>query len=202
MVKEKLMVMAILAFMGVASYALAHCGSCGVGDNNTHAHEGDNNMQATQTNFTFNTITGEQTDLESYHGKIVLIVNTASKCGYTKQYAGLEELYDKYKDKGLVVIGFPANNFGNQEPGSNEEILQFCTTNFDVSFPMMEKISVKGDDISPLYEYLTTESGFEGDIKWNFTKFLLDRDGKPVARFETKVAPMSDEITSKIEELL
>jgi glutathione peroxidase len=152
--------------------------------------------------FHFNTITGDSASLADFKGKVILMVNVASKCGNTPQYAGLEELYRKYKDQGLVVIGFPANNFANQEPGTNEEILEFCTSTYDVTFPMMAKINVKGDDINPLYNYLTAESDFKGEIKWNFTKFLLDRDGNVVDRFETPVKPMSDEIVKAIEKQL
>jgi glutathione peroxidase len=148
------------------------------------------------------TINGDTTKLSDFAGKVVLLVNTASECGFTPQYDGLEELHRKYSDSGLVVIGFPANNFGNQEPGTNEEIFTFCRTKFDVTFPMMAKISVKGDDKHPLYVYLTEKSSYAGEIKWNFTKFLLDRDGKPVARFEPSVEPLSDELVEYIEKLL
>lgn len=144
-------------------------------------------------------------DLSQYKGKAVLIVNVASKCGFTKQYAGLEKLYEQYKDKGLVVIGFPANNFGGQEPGSNEEIKEFCSTKFDVSFPMMAKISVKGDDKAPVYKFLTekeTAGDFAGEIKWNFNKFLIGRDGKIVARYDSKVAPQSEQLTKDVEAAL
>ena len=153
-------------------------------------------------NIPFNTITGEQTSLAKYEGKVILIVNVASKCGFTKQYAGLEKLYQKDGDKGLVIIGFPANNFANQEPGTNAQILAFCKSTYDVNFPMMAKISVKGDDIHPLYKYLTTQSGFNGDIRWNFTKFLLNRKGEPVARFDSAVEPLSDDIVGSIEKQL
>lgn len=148
------------------------------------------------------TITGEKTSLADYDGSVVLLVNVASECGFTKQYAGLEELYNAFKDSGLVVIGFPANNFGGQEPGSNSEILQFCQSRFDVTFPMMAKISVKGDDKHLLYTYLTEQSDVPGEIGWNFNKFLLGRDGKVEARFESAVEPMSDELVSKMKELL
>jgi glutathione peroxidase len=150
----------------------------------------------------FASITGDTTDLAAFDGRVVLIVNTASKCGYTPQYAGLEELYQTYKDSGLVVIGFPANNFGGQEPGSNEQILQFCTSRFDVTFPMMAKVSVKGADKHPLFKYLTEESPLPGEIKWNFSKFLLDRDGRLVARWDSAVKPMSDEIVKAVKEAL
>ena len=140
---------------------------------------------------------GGQIDLSKYKGKKILIVNTASKCGYTPQYTELQQLYDKYKDK-LVILGFPANNFGAQEPGSNAEISEFCKRNYGVTFPMAEKVSVKGDDIHPLFQYLTDEAkkmGVEDPIKWNFTKFLIDEKGKLVAVFPSKVKPMSEELT-------
>lgn len=140
---------------------------------------------------------GKEIDLASLKGKKVLIVNTASKCGYTPQYTELEQLHKAYKDK-LVVIGFPANNFGQQEPGTNEEIQEFCQKNYGVTFLMAEKVSVKGDDIHPLFKYLTEEAkklGVEDPIKWNFTKFLIDEKGKLVAVFPSKVKPMSEEIT-------
>jgi glutathione peroxidase len=125
-----------------------------------------------------------------------MIVNTASKCGNTPQYKELEELYEKYKDK-LVIVGFPANNFGGQEPGSNEEIKEFCTKNYGVTFPMAAKISVKGDDIAPIYKYLTDEAkklGVDDPVKWNFTKFLLDENGKLIAVIHNKTKPMSEEV--------
>src|SRR2546429_363182 len=134
--------------------------------------------------------------LSAYKGKVALIVNVASQCGYTPQYAGLEKLYEKYKDKGFVVLGFPANNFGAQEPGTNEEIKTFCTRNYNVTFPMYSKISVKGSDKAPLYKFLTDANANPttgGEIKWNFTKFLVGRDGKVIARFEPKVTPDSPE---------
>lgn len=150
----------------------------------------------------FNTITGKSTDLDHYKGKVVLIVNTASKCGFTRQYEGLEKLYKANRKKGFVVIGFPANNFRNQEPGTNEEIQKFCQTIYDVTFPMMAKISVKGDDMHPLYRYLTEDSPFPGDITWNFNKFLLDQNGKVVARYDSKITPEDPKLIAKIDELL
>jgi glutathione peroxidase len=150
--------------------------------------------------FTMNSIDGKPTPLAEYKGKVVLIVNVASKCGYTPQYAGLEALYRKYKDQGFVLIGVPANNFGSQEPGTNEEIKTFCKRNYDVTFPMMAKVSVKGADEAPLYQYLTSTGG--GDVKWNFTKFLVDRDGKVIARFEPAVTPDAPELTAAIEKAL
>lgn len=139
-------------------------------------------------------------DFANYKGKKILIVNTASKCGYTKQYTELEELYKKYKDK-LVVIGFPANNFGGQEPGTNAEIKEFCTGTYKVTFPMAAKISVKGDDIHPLYQWLTSKEKngvLDAEVKWNFNKFLLNEKGELVAYFPSKVTPLSEEITSKL----
>ena len=135
-------------------------------------------------------------DFSKYKGKKIMIVNTASKCGNTPQYAELEALYEKYKDK-LVIVGFPANNFGGQEPGSNTEIREFCTKNYGVTFPMASKVSVKGDDIDPLFKYLVNEAqklGVEDPIKWNFTKFLIDENGKLVAVFHHKTKPMSEEV--------
>ena len=141
---------------------------------------------------------GSPLDLSQYKGKKLLIVNTASKCGFTPQYADLEKLYEKYKDK-LVIVGFPANNFGQQEPGSNGEIQEFCKKNYGVSFPMSEKVDVVGDHTDPLFKYLTEEAKKLGVqdpvIKWNFTKFLIDENGKLIAVFPSKVTPMSDEIT-------
>jgi len=139
---------------------------------------------------------GGSIDFSKFKGKKIMIVNTASKCGNTPQYAELEQLYEKYKDK-LVIVGFPANNFGQQEPGSNEDIKEFCTKNYGVSFPMASKISVKGDDVAPIYKYLTEEAkklGFEDPVKWNFTKFLLDENGKLITVIHNKTKPMSEEV--------
>jgi len=147
-------------------------------------------------------IDGKEVDLAQYQGKVVLIVNVASKCGYTPQYEGLQALYEKYDKDGLVVLGVPANEFGKQEPGSDAEIAKFCTDTYKVKFPMTSKVVVKGKDITPLYQYLTskdTNPKFGGDIKWNFTKFLVGRNGEIVARFESKVEPSSDEVTKAIE---
>jgi glutathione peroxidase len=149
--------------------------------------------------FTPNAIDGKPAPLAAYKGKVVLVVNVASQCGYTPQYAGLEKLYEKYKDKGLVITGFPANNFGSQEPGSNEEIKQFCTRKYSVTFPMYSKISVKGSDQDPLYGYLTKAAG---DVKWNFTKFLVGKDGKVITKFDSAVAPESPELIAAVEKAL
>lgn len=143
---------------------------------------------------------GGTIDFSKFKGKKILVVNTASKCGFTPQYAGLEELYKKYSDN-LVIVGFPANNFGDQEPGTNTEIKEFCTRNYGVTFPMAAKVSVKGDDIAPIFKWLThkSENGvMDVEIKWNFTKFLLNEHGELIAAFDSKVTPMSDEITSKL----
>jgi len=157
--------------------------------------------EASVHDFKVMSIDGETIDLSSFKGKKILIVNTASRCGYTRQYKDLEELYEKYKNK-LVVIGFPANNFGGQEPGSNEEIREFCTKNYGVSFPMAAKVSVKGKDIHPLFDWLTnkTKNGvLDAEIRWNFGKFLIDENGKPIAYFGSSTNPMSDDILSRIQ---
>lgn len=141
-------------------------------------------------------LSGGTIDFSQYKGKKILIVNTASKCGNTPQYADLEKLYEQYKTK-LVIIGFPANNFGAQEPGSNEEIKEFCTKNYGVTFPMAAKVSVKGNDIAPVFKYLTNEAkklGFDDPIKWNFTKFLLDEHGKLITVIHNRVNPMSEDV--------
>jgi glutathione peroxidase len=153
--------------------------------------------------FTLNSIDGAATPLSSFKGKVVLLVNVASKCGYTPQYAGLEKLYETYKDKGFVIVGVPANNFGAQEPGSNEEIKTFCSRNYNVTFPMMSKVSVKGTDTAPLYQYLTDKtSKTGGDIKWNFTKFLVDKKGNVINRFESAVTPEAAELVKAVEAAL
>ena len=154
--------------------------------------------------FTLNSIDGKPSPLADYKGKVVLLVNVASQCGYTPQYSALESIYEKYKDQGFVILGFPANNFGAQEPGSNEEIKTFCTRKYSVTFPMYSKISVKGADQAPLYAYLTkdTAPGISGEIKWNFTKFLVDKNGNVVQRFEPAVTPDSKDVTGAIEKQL
>src|SRR5664279_2803401 len=145
--------------------------------------------------FTLTSIDGAAAPLASFTGKVLLLVNVASKCGYTPQYAGLEKLYETYKHKGFVIVGVPANNFGSQEPGSNEEIKTFCSRNYNVTFPMMSKVSVKGADTTLLYQYLTDKSAKTGgDIKWNFTKFLIDKNGNVINRFESAVTPEAPEL--------
>ncbi|WOE73957.1 glutathione peroxidase [Alterisphingorhabdus coralli] len=146
---------------------------------------------------------GSAMPMNDYAGKVLLIVNTASKCGFTPQYEGLEELYRDYKDQGLEVLAFPCNQFGNQEPGSNEEIAEFCSLNFSTSFPLFDKVEVNGDDTDPLWRYLKSQqSGLMGSkaIKWNFTKFLVDRSGKVVARHGSMVKP--EQLRKDIEALL
>src|SRR5215467_109424 len=148
-------------------------------------------------------IDGKDTTLGAYKGKVLLIVNVASKCGYTPQYQGLETIYEKYKDKGLVVLGFPCNQFGRQEPGTDEEIKQFCSSKYNVTFPLFDKIDVNGPKRHPLYTELAgKDSPYPGDIKWNFSKFLIGRDGKILKRFESKVVPNSPEVTQAIEAAL
>ena len=155
--------------------------------------------------FTMKSIDGKDVPLSDYRGKVVLIVNVASQCGYTPQYKGLEALYRKYKDKGFTILGFPANNFGHQEPGTDAEIKTFCTSKYDVTFDMFSKISVKGDDQNPLYRFLTsktTDPGFSGDVKWNFQKYLIDRNGNIIRRFLSAVEPLSTDVTSAVEQAL
>lgn len=168
-----------------------------MGDDN----QGGKKVPAT-LNFTMKSLDGKDVDLSRYQGKVVLIVNVASKCGYTPQYKGLEALHEKYAKEGLVVLGVPANEFGKQEPGTNEEIASFCKANYGVKFDMLGKVVVKGEGQVPLYKYLTskeTDPKFAGDIKWNFTKFLIGRNGEIVGRFEPKVTPESPEMTQAIE---
>ncbi|HET9995190.1 MAG TPA: glutathione peroxidase [Candidatus Acidoferrum sp.] len=155
--------------------------------------------------FTLNSIDGQPAPLAAYKGKVVLLVNVASRCGYTPQYTALEAVYEKYKDRGLVIVGIPANNFGAQEPGSNQEIKTFCSSKYHVTFPMMAKVSVKGDDITPLYHFLTDKSARPqagGEIQWNFTKFLIGPDGRVITRFEPEITPDSPQVTSAIEKAL
>ncbi|HYO80347.1 MAG TPA: glutathione peroxidase [Bryobacteraceae bacterium] len=149
--------------------------------------------------FTLKGIDGNQVPLSQYKGKALLFVNVASQCGYTPQYAGLQALYEKYKDRGLVIIGVPANDFGSQEPGTDTEIKEFCSRKYNVTFPMMSKVSVKGSGMTPLYTYLTQTGG---DVKWNFTKFLVDKEGRIVERFESKVKPDAPELTAAVEKTL
>ena len=155
--------------------------------------------------FSMKNIEGKEVKLSEYSGKVALLVNVASKCGLTPQYEALQATYLKYKDQGFVILGFPANNFLGQEPGTNEEIKNFCSIKYNVTFPLFAKISVKGDDIHPLYKFLTdktTNPEFGGDIKWNFNKFLVGRDGRIIARFEPPVKPDSEQVIQAIERAL
>ena len=154
--------------------------------------------------FTLPSIDGKPAPLADYKGKVILMVNVASRCGFTPQYSALEAIYEKYKDQGFVILGFPANNFGAQEPGTNAEIKKFCSTKYSVTFPLYSKVSVKGDDTTPLYQYLTRKANpaVAGEIQWNFTKFLADRSGNVVQRFEPDVTPDSPQVIAAIEKLL
>lgn len=155
--------------------------------------------------FTMPALNGTPVPLAGFKGKVVLVVNVASQCGYTPRYEGLQALYAKYKDQGFVIAGFPANNFGGQEPGTNEEIGAFCRSKYGVTFPMFSKISVKGGDKAPLYQFLTDRSANPktgGEIQWNFTKFLVNREGKVIQRFEPEVEPQSKELVSAVESTL
>jgi glutathione peroxidase len=155
--------------------------------------------------FTLKNSKGQDVKLEEFRGKVVMLVNVASKCGYTPQYDGLQKIYERYRERGFTILGFPANNFGAQEPGTNEEIQEFCRINYGVTFPVFAKISVKGDDKHPLYKYLTereTNPEFAGEIKWNFNKFLVGRDGRIVARFDSADKPEDAKVTQAIEHAL
>lgn len=155
--------------------------------------------------FTVKDIRGKDVSLSTYKGKVVVVVNVASECGYTPQYDGLQKLYSKYKDKGLVILGFPANNFGSQEPGTNDQILQFCSTKYGVDFPMFSKISVYGHDMHPLYAMLTADHGANapsGEVSWNFEKFLVGKDGNVMKRYKSRVKPDSADLIADIEAAL
>ena len=167
------------------------CAACGAEDRPTPA----------ALNFTMKSITGEDVALAKYQGKVVLIVNVASKCGNTPQYADLQKIYTQYKDQGFVILGFPANNFGKQEPGNETQIKEFCSLKYNVTFPLFSKINVKGPDIAPLYQYLTTQETApqpKGNITWNFEKFLISREGKIVARYSPKTKPTDEALTKTL----
>ena len=153
-------------------------------------------------NFTMDSITGKPVDLSKYQGRVVLMVNVASECGFTPQYAGLQELHKKYAAKGLSILGFPANEFGAQEPGTNREISEFCTKNYGVEFDMFSKIVVRGPGQAPLYKYLTTHPKFPGQVDWNFEKFLVGRNGEVIGRFKSEVEPSSKQLVTAIEAAL
>ena len=152
--------------------------------------------------FTLNDIDGNPLALSTFTGKVLLLVNTASMCGNTPQYEGLQTLYERYREKGLEILAFPANNFGKQEPGTNEEIKSFCYTKYALEFPLFSKISVTGEDMHPLYHYLTTQSPFPGQIEWNFQKFLVNRQGEVIARYQPGLKPLSAQIVQDIQQAL
>ncbi len=152
--------------------------------------------------FKMKDIDGKDVSMDSFRSNVVMVVNTASRCGFTPQYEGLQAIFEKYKDRGFKVLGFPANNFMGQEPGSNEEIKDFCTRQFNVTFPMFSKISVKGEDQHPLYNFLTTQSPFPGAVSWNFNKFLIDREGNVVARFGSGDKPGDKKVVAAVEKAL
>ena len=193
-----------LIIIVIMALAIAGCSSVKKnGESEKNANQVALNS-TTQTFYDFSALNmqGKEIKLSDYKGKIVLVVNTASKCGFTPQFAGLEELYKKYSSRGFVVLGFPSNQFANQDPGSNEEILEFCKANYGVTFPMFEKIDVNGENAHPVYTYLknSVPNAEPEKIKWNFTKFLIGRDGKPVKRFDSRVKPA--DIEADIQELL
>ncbi len=162
-------------------------------------------MTQSALDFVVRSIDGAETDLAQYKGRVVMIVNVASRCGFTGQYGGLQKLYERYRGRGLVILGFPANNFLGQEPGDEAQIKQFCTLNYGVSFPMFAKISVKGKDMAPLYTFLTskqTNPDFAGKITWNFNKFLVGRDGRVVARFGSMTKPEDGKVIKAVEDAL
>jgi glutathione peroxidase len=194
---KKYVIMAALAILIITSVALAL-----TWDGDGALKDGETMSEKSVLDFTLKSIDGDDVKLDTYRDKVLLLVNVASKCGYTPQYKGLESIYEKYKEQGLVVMGFPANNFFWQEPGTNEEIKTFCQTKYNVTFPMFAKISVKGSKIHPLYKFLTskeTNPDFSGSISWNFNKFLVDRAGKVVARFSSDDKPEGEKVVQAIE---
>ena len=166
------------------------------------AKPGGSNTVPAALNFTMKSLDGKPVDLSKYQGRVVLMVNVASECGFTPQYAGLEALHRKYAAKGLSVLGFPSNNFGAQEPGTDPEIAQFCKDNYGVEFDMFSKIVVRGAGQAPLYHYLTNHPKFSGMVEWNFEKFLIGRDGEVIGRFKSEVEPLSSQVVGAIERAL
>ena len=184
---------------------LALCSGLMIGLHDAGAEQEGPLMAAKTTSlydFTMDDIDGKPVNLNQYRGKVLLVVNTASLCGNTPQYRDLEAIYEQYHDKGFEVLAFPANNFGQQEPGTNAEIKGFCLTKYSVSFPLFSKISVKGSDKHPLYQYLTEQSPFPGEIEWNFQKYLVDRSGNVVGRFHHRTKPLAPEVVNEIERVL
>jgi glutathione peroxidase len=192
------MIVSVLIVVTVVTFAAIKNGEASA-ENRSETKE-VKNMAKKIGDFKVKDIDGKEVDLSIYEGKVVLIVNVASKCGYTKQYNGLEAIYNKYKDQGLVILGFPCNDFGGQEPGTNDEIKEFCSTKFSVTFPMMDKVSVLGENKTPLFAFLT-DNAVTGtkDIKWNFEKFLINKKGEIVERFVSKDEPEGEKITKAIE---
>jgi glutathione peroxidase len=208
--KTRTLIVALAAVLGVASTAWLSAkpadGKDKVKDPSSAPAKADKDGKpVSPLDFKLKDIDGKDLDLAQYKGKAVLMVNVASKCGLTPQYKALQAVYDKYKDKGFVVIGFPANNFNGQEPGTEAQIKEFCTGKYNVTFPMTSKISVKGDDQHSLYKFLTskdTNGDFASDIEWNFAKFLVDRNGNVMARFSSKTTPDAPQVTEAIEKAL
>ncbi len=197
---KKYVILSVIAVLIISTVAIAL-----TWDGGDPLKEGETMAEKSVLDFTMKSIDGVDVKLDSYNGKVLMLVNVASRCGFTSQYQGLEKIYSKYKEQGLVVMGFPANNFLWQEPGTNDEIKSFCTTKYSVTFPMFAKISVKGGEIHPLYKFLTskqTNPEFGGGVSWNFNKFLVDRAGKVVARFASKDEPESDKVIQAIEQAL
>lgn len=187
---------------GLFFFACTQAGGAGPAQGSNESTETE--VKRVMIDHELKTLEGATFRLSELRGKALLIVNVASDCGYTPQYKGLQELHRRYGEKGLVVIGIPSNDFGGQEPGSAEEIRGFCDSNYQVSFPMMEKVHAKGPDMAPLYRTLTTETQapIAGEVRWNFTKFLINAEGVPVARFEPKVEPLADELVAAVEAAL
>lgn len=188
----------VLLLFGFLSY-----GFLNMNNNSIQQIKGDDEVNKSIYNFSVKDIDGKEIQLSDYRGKVLLIVNVASRCGFTKQYNGLEEIYRKYKERGFEVLAFPCNDFGNQEPGTNEEIKEFCSSKFDVSFQLFDKVKVLGSDKEPLYAFLTDNpvTG-KSDIGWNFEKFLIDREGNIVKRFKSNVDPLSEILITVLEEEL
>jgi glutathione peroxidase len=195
-----------LAGAAVIAGLLAGCGPSYLGPDQAQASEKGPLVMTAQTgsvyDFTLDDIDGKPTPLNKFRGKVLLLVNTASMCGNTPQYTDLETIYEKYQDRGLEILAFPANNFGRQEPGTNQEIKSFCFTKYSLTFPLFSKISVKGADKHPLYRYLTEQSPFPGEVEWNFQKYLVDRSGNVIARYHHRTKPLADEIVQGIETAL
>src|SRR6185436_7539871 len=196
----------------VTGFLFSIVASCGSGYflHTPPVHAGETELKgilmAAQTgsvyDFILDDIDGKPTPLNTFRGKVLLLVNTASMCGNTPQYTDLETIYEKYQDRGLEILAFPANNFGQQEPGTNQEIKGFCLTKYSLTFPLFSKISVKGNDKHPLYRYLTEESPFPGEVEWNFQKYLIDRSGNVVARYHHRTKPLSEEVVRDVERYL